>query len=366
MSCFIIEVDPIVISEDINLKRRAPRKKEKMSQTYESEFDYKTFSYDVFQSGNRIVFSGPPIDGLEDILNKGSFFINGCLIPSCQIHIEKIDRACRLSIETDYPVASFVIFYKNIKFEIKKKFQCYNDIFLNKKVLLTKSKDNDLRWIYDWIKFYQSEHKIDSVIIYDNNSNLYNIDDLRNYLNEMNIDIFIIPWNFKFGPTDAPWDSDYCQYGILEHAKERFLKKAAGVIQVDVDELIISKSGRTVFDALKETPYLKSIGEWIEPIPYKDELGVNFNNYYYRSKKTVETSKKWCIDPQNTPGSSQWRVHDVINCPDVKFSNEFYHFHYKVISTNWRWNRSSNFQFNESEHYFDENLFKIMKKVFSS
>ncbi|MDP1369839.1 hypothetical protein Q8G42_03485 [Acinetobacter lwoffii] len=364
MSCFIIKVDPIVIPDNINLKRREPRKLEKKGNNYDLDFDFKTFSYDVFKSEDRLIFSGPPIDGLEDIVNNGSFFINDDLIENHKINIEKIDRSCRLSIYFPYKITSFVLFYKGLKFEIKKDFKCHHDLFTDKKVLLTKSKNNNLKWIHDWIKFYKAIHQINAVIIYDNNSDQYTIEDLKNYLDSMDIDIFIIPWPFKFGPTDAPWDSDFCQYGILEHAKECFLQKASGVIQVDVDELIFSKSGRTVFDALKQTPYLKTIGEWIEPIPYRDDLGINFNNFYYRSRKLVETSKKWCIDPRNTPKSSQWRVHDVKDCIDVGFSEEFYHFHYKTISTNWRWNRSANYKYDENQNYFDENLFKIMNNIF--
>ncbi|MCK7610438.1 glycosyltransferase family 92 protein [Acinetobacter portensis] len=363
MSCFVFQVNPIVIPEEINLKRREPRKPHKKDSNYDLEFDYKTFSYDIFKSENKLVFSGPPINGLEAIIKKGKFFINGNLISNNKINIEKIDRACRLSIHFPSEIKKFTLVYNELCFEIKENFQCYHDLFLNKKVLLTKSKNNNLRWIHDWIEFYKSVHDINSVIIYDNNSDQYSIEDLKNYLSDINIDIFIIPWNFKFGPIDAPFDSDFCQYGILEHAKECFLAKAAGVIQVDVDELIFSKTGRTVFDALKETPYLKLKGEWIEPIPYREDLGINFNNFYYRSKKLVETTKKWCIDPRNTPKFSQWRVHDVNNCQNVQYSEEFYHLHYKIISTNWRWNRSTNCEYNKNEHYFDQNLFEIITNI---
>lgn len=237
-------------------------------------------------------------------------------------------------------------------------------IFSNKKVLLTKSKNNELRWIKDWIKFYKEVHGVNSVLIYDNNSDKYSMEELRIFLDSLDVDVFIIPWNFKFGPTDAPWDSDYCQYGILEHAKERFLRDAAGVIQVDIDELIFSKSKRTVFEALQENPYIRTEGEWIEPVQNDENLGNNFNNLFVRSLKKTETSKKWCIDPRLFSSSMQWRVHDVINIPKVDLSNEFYHFHYKSISTNWRWNRSKNNEFNESEHYLDKDLYEKMFSIF--
>lgn len=42
--------------------------------------------------------------------------------------------------------------------------------------------------------------------------------------------LFLVPWNFKYGPKggastglkNAPWDSDFCQYGMMEHAKGAF------------------------------------------------------------------------------------------------------------------------------------------------
>jgi hypothetical protein len=84
----------------------------------------------------------------------------------------------------------------------------------------------------NWIKFYKTVHHIDAVLFYDNNSDNYTLEELKEYLIKENlgVDVILVPWNFKYGPQggastglkNAPWDSDFCQYGMMEHAKERF------------------------------------------------------------------------------------------------------------------------------------------------
>lgn len=101
MSAYILNVEPIIFYESLNTKRIAPRKLELKKNNYDEEFDWNTLSYDVFQSGNELIFSGPPIAGFEDVFNKGSFFLNGYLVPNHLIKIQKLDRACRLSIDLD-------------------------------------------------------------------------------------------------------------------------------------------------------------------------------------------------------------------------------------------------------------------------
>jgi hypothetical protein len=60
-------------------------------------------------------------------------------------------------------------------------------------------------------------------------------------------------WPFKYGPQGANswdhWDSDFCQLGAWEHARWRFLQNARSAMNSDIDELVLSKSGQSVFEA---------------------------------------------------------------------------------------------------------------------
>lgn len=360
MSCSIFNINPIVIPKELNLRRREPRKVTMRNSNYEREFDYQTFAYDVFQSDHKVIFSGPPIDGYEDILNNGIFFINGHLISNDRINLEKLDRTCRLWIDFDVELVEFTLFYKGFRFTAEKKANPFN--LKNKKVLLTHSKNTNFKWMKGWLNFYKLMHKIDTVVIYDNDSDKYSVQDLKNEINGIDLDIIIVPWKFKPGPLNSPWDSDFSSYGFLEHAKENFLKNVAGVIHVNVNDFLVSKSGENIFDTLKDVAYIKFTGEQVEPIPFKLELENIFSNNFYRSKKSLNNPRKWCINPKLASHVIQWRVNDIANIKDVNFSNNYYYYTYSSVNDDGQ----NNFlKFDESLHYFDENLFKLMANIFS-
>ncbi|HFM2595975.1 TPA: hypothetical protein ACG6Z2_004766, partial [Escherichia coli] len=95
------------------------------------------------------------------------------------------------------------------------------------------SKNNDLNWIKDWIIFYRDQYNINGVLIYDNSSTVYTLDEMASFLSNENlgVEIVLVSWPFKYGPQGSdkdnlPWDSDFCQHGAMENAKVKYLKHA--------------------------------------------------------------------------------------------------------------------------------------------
>ncbi|UXN74149.1 hypothetical protein N8D56_02365 [Devosia sp. A8/3-2] len=71
------------------------------------------------------------------------------------------------------------------------------------RVIFTINKDNNLEWIADWARFYVKEHGATAVVVYDNGSTEYGLDDIRSTLAAVEglKKFLVIPC-----PTDtAPW-----------------------------------------------------------------------------------------------------------------------------------------------------------------
>ena len=77
----------------------------------------------------------------------------------------------------------------------------------------------------------------------------------------------VVDWPYPYGvPDGRRWDSDYCQYGVLEHARHRFLAEAQAVVNSDIDEFPVTVGGQALFDIVLHsgTGYLNYGGQWVE------------------------------------------------------------------------------------------------------
>lgn len=367
----IIPVTSCELPINGQFKRNSLRKNNLKSLDYDEKFDATTLAFDVFMSDDKLVFSGPPGYGVEEFFKQSNFYVDGQPI-SCPPKIQLLDRTQRNWLFVENNIQQLKWTYKDIEFNIAIN-QHNQNLFKDKKVLFTLSKNNKFEWISDWIKFYKKVHHIDAVLFYDNNSDNYTLGELKDYLCEENlgVDIVLVPWNFKYGPQggistgfkDAPWDSDFCQYGMMEHAKERFLKYAVGVINVDIDELIIAPSGESVFNGLELNPALHISGKWIESIPLDDQAAIRFNNFFYYHKDKFKSDFKWCVNPQKIDNYAQWKVHTIKNTK-LKLSKKFYYLHYKAINYNWKVKRADFIDFDSKNHRLDESLYTVISKVF--
>jgi hypothetical protein len=372
----VIRLSPFILPNSSTYKRNEIRNVEYQQDNYKSRYDYTTLAYDVFiaPTGN-VIFSGPPLYGLEKFIAEGEFYINNIKVNKNQITTKVLDRIQRnnMKVKTltenntfSWRFGSFnstnIINYNN------------NSLFKNKNVLFSKSQNNEPSWIVDWINFYVKKHKIDSVLLYDNNSTAYSILDLKEYLQKHvihNIDIVLISWNFNYGPAGGfqksinklvPWDSDFCQYGIMEHAKERFLANANLVINVDIDELIMTKSKKTIIDLIGKNTGIKIRGKWIENIPNTQLSQRKFHNYFYFDKLTYEGNTKWCVRPQTLAPETQWCIHTIPK-GNLKISKNGFYAHFKAINTSWQFDRST-ITFDPKIHRVDFYLKNQLEKIF--
>lgn len=360
---FVIEVSPVVLPPELGLRREPPRPPGQREATYEDNFDYLTLYYDAFVSGGDLRLVGPPLLDLERAFREGLHEGGRRL----RLRTERLDRSQR-TVVLNHDRRSRTIGFRCGTFSGSSRIGTdLASVFNGRRALLTVSKDNRLDWVRDWARFYALAHGVDAVIVYDNGSVSYSCVDLLAALGEVpGLEVaVVVNWPFKYGPMrpDGPWDSDYCQYGALEHARWRMLRGADGVINADIDELVVTKSGTSVFGPVRRLRrgYLLYRGTWVDAVPNPDEAKSAYSNFAFANSSFPQTSSKWCLVPARVPARSQWRVHDVAGAP-ARSSDDvtFKHFH---GITNRRRHIDAKEVFDPEVHALDTELQEALTRV---
>ncbi|WP_226018591.1 glycosyltransferase family 92 protein [Novosphingobium sp. FKTRR1] len=337
-------------------RRESPRPAALRNATYDARFDWLTLFYDVYRVDRHVVMQGPPLLNLFEPL-RASTLLRGSFRPVFPRarHVSRNKRGeiwLRSNAEQlpiDGPLGTFTLTVQpNL-----------SDAFAGRRVLLTLSRNNAPRWIEDWIRFYAAEHGADAVLLYDNASDVYSAQDLQAQLRAAfpAMPIIVVPWPFPYGPqggaagavdgVEAPWDSDFCQTGTLQHARFRFLLKARSVLNVDVDELVLSDQGRSIFAATETSRagFIKFPGRWISAATTAPRDAATCRHAdFVLSDRTVSAAcpPKWCIVPSlRHARRHSWSVHNVFNAPHNRtVSSEFTFRHMKPISDSWKEDRA--------------------------
>ncbi len=363
-----IALSRLDLDEANDLRRIPARPPEHRQPGFEEAFDYYTVFYDCFWTpgGRRAVCLGPPLYNLESpVVATVQRALARRLFSRCEVR--HLDRNMQIWVA---PRASRVEFdgqcFKQRALAIQ---PSHCELFRSKRVLVTKSKDNDLTWIRDWAIFYVANHGCNAVLIYDNASARYSIEEIHETLSSIAglETAVVVNWPFKFGPGGGPswmWDSDFSQYGVMEHARLRFLACADAVVNADIDELVVTRTGESIFDLARRsrTGYLAYPGIMIENATEMNDGDARRHcHYIYRRVLPAHALNKWTLVPSRCPAHAQWCVHLVTEMlPDADVASLVTHRHFKAITTNWKSRRW--FLERPSEvHQVDEELVRWMK-----
>jgi hypothetical protein len=354
VSFTLITPSPVVLRGDIY--REPPRPIHLRQVCYHAEYDYTTLFYDIVLIGNTIRFIGPPLANLRQELDCDSFYLDAFSIPRERVRLSDANRTQNSYIDisglnvcpSSNPLLSFNLAGLRYTAQIR---PSLSQNLRARKCLLTLSKNNALRWIADWLTYYKRVHGIDVVVFYDNQSDAYSLDELQNVLVKecLDVDIYLIKWNFPYGPQggvwaghkSTPWDSDYCQYGMFEHAKHYLLNQAELVINHDIDELLLPVDGHSINEYMiaHGLSFVCYSGQWVSPTTNKYSNDVSFRDFVYTDTTTKTTTTKWVLKPFMFSNEDlQWKTHSVAPLAPPLDTN-ITHRHFKGISTNWKFKR---------------------------
>lgn len=124
-------------------------------------------------------------------------------------------------------------------------------------VLYTMSQDNDLDWLRDWVLYHHRAHGADAVLLADNRSQTYQPEAVLDALNGLGVlrAAAVIAVPYRYGPSSAivrrASAGRYLQSATANFARDAWLPQARAVLSCDIDELVVSAAGRSVFDAAR-------------------------------------------------------------------------------------------------------------------
>lgn len=370
----LLKPSPIILPANFGLLREPPRKQVEQQRDYLEKFDFRTVYYDVFEADGTIMGIGPPMRNLKAFVDDARANIDG---ETPVLEYLELDRMQITTFRT--PAATGRVLgldheLGNLSCEIGRDLE---SLFAGQHVVTTKSKNNAITWICDWARFYAANHKTTGVLLYDNGSTDYTAADILDALRGTPglRTCVVVEWNFPWGSPGGvwagsksiPWDSDYCQYGAMEHARRRLLRNAASVINHDIDELLVSSDGTAACEVLFESGCagVEYKGRWIETVGTPVAAEPRFFNFAFYDKNRAACTKKWVVNPILAKDATQWKLHGISGLTLGK-TNVLSHRHFMGISNNWKHQRTKSAKYDSGKHLTDQELLPALVKAFAT
>jgi hypothetical protein len=382
----VCRTNPVSLSDFTGLRRQPTRPVQFRGEHFDRDFDNNTLIYDAVQvSRSQVALFAPPFFNLARDIAATSFSTGSEKYSPRARHL---DRHAQLWLDIPENSGPVQAAGKLGTFEVP---VSPNDsqMFRDCRVIFTMSKDNPIEWILDWVRFNRDIHGADAVLIYDNGSSAYNSATLSAALRSVSgiRCSVVMEWPFKYGPQGANswdhWDSDFCQLGAWEHARWRFLQEARSVMNSDIDELVLSETNRSVFEAAEQsrTGLVRYRGRWIIGIDdgVRDDTRQGPHRHFdfsvlmppkYEFRKLVmrrdanECLPKWTAVPSRCPVNAQWHVHSIFSWWASYFcTGDFSFRHFREIGSNWKYQRTNRVPLDPSIHKVDRPLMEAFQRV---
>lgn len=350
-----VTLSSVALNHAGGLRREPPRPPELRNAAYATQFDWDTLFYDCYRVGPDVVLQGPPLLNLrEPLLASTPLAAQMRRWIGRPRHVGRDKRGeIWLRSAADHLILSGPIGTYDLAISPD-----LSHLFAGRRVIHTLSKNNAPHWIRDWVQFYAAEHGADGVLIYDNGSTAYRADQLQADLRAAfpAMVIHVVSWPFLYGPQgglagavngrEAPWDSDFCQTGSLQHARFRFLTRARSVLNVDIDELVLPAGGTSIFVATERSRagFVKFPGFWISGASNHaiSAETCRHADFVYRDSQELRTCPpKWCVVPARCdPFGTSWSVHNLFGArANRRIDDRFCYRHMTAISTSWKEDR---------------------------
>ena len=357
-----VEHSSICLPRDSKTVRLPRAPKRKRSADFYDAFDAHTLVYDVFWhvDGNRVLLICPPPLNLEFAWRAADFVAlpsgqklaaNFVILRSTMtISLENVPKDTK-KIELVFDGKAYTARVReNLSHELE-----------NSRLMFTMNRNNPLEWIREWALFHRVMHGVDSILVFDNGSTEYTLQDMEQTLGSVdgikNIIVSSLPQ--KYGPHDPGvlfyrfW-ANFLQLSSISIMFRRFGSRAFGILNCDIDELVAPLSTGDIFSVANESRdgLFMLRGIWVEstiasskapsaPLP----IHTNFTHVLRDFRKRLNADK-WVIEPKRDwlqAQNAHPAVHRIRNVAK-KYARRAPHgvfFHFKGINTNWKENRSN-------------------------
>lgn len=344
----VTRISGMVIPQSFGLRRDAPPRGKILSDAFWQNYDCTTLFYMAMHDSAtaKLHLIAPPLMNFAALIPRAQFFVDGQkLAPPRLRHGEKFDhlvfdaapKGVTLSMVLDGTEAEMPVHV------------CDPVRFAGRRVLYTLSKNNDLAWISDWMLWHQRKHKADAVLFVDNDSTSYGPDALRATLGAVEgyDTTMLVQVPLRYGPGAAnstkQSDGEFLQTALMNAFWLLSLRYARAILNVDVDELIVSAKGEAIFDAVENARYgiVMATGQWRYARP--GIADVRHRDHTRTLPNDSSCPPKYCLRPDGFAARQQLKVHGVSNFKRVPFVNrhDFSFLHCRAISNSWNYTRGN-------------------------
>ncbi|MGB7318777.1 MAG: hypothetical protein WBC85_12500 [Planktotalea sp.] len=305
-------LNPLVLPNGSSIQRAHVVPAKYRLDGFDQTYDFHTIAYDVIwmERQKSLLLICPKLLNLERLLTTSKITASGQVIKSIRIRRYRRHDEVWLSLPTRPEQISIELDQFTIRANVSNQETDFN----NKNVLMTKSKDNDLVWVKDWMQHHNVAQSATAALIFDNGSTRYSLSELeQSMVSVPGFDVAgAVASSFPFGSWKASkliHRSMFYQAGMLNIARHRFLHAARAVLPIDVDELVV---GASMFDAAVHSRigYVTIPGVWrYSNLP--PEQRPRHSDHVWRRDPDAVSKEKYCLTPGRWFTDTVWDIHGL-------------------------------------------------------
>lgn len=335
-----------VLPETAEKRRRHVRRPSRRTPHYLERYDRRTLFYDVVYQADRggYLFTAPRFLNLwtefRDRLRLDAAPVTGLRRQTSGKYEQVFVKAEEGVLSLDWPGGGWSLAPRR---DVSALFDGLNTV-------VTMNRNNDPDWIIAWLRYHVAAHALQAALIFDNGSSDYTAQDLaRAAAGVAGLEtVCIAEADYPYGPRDSGKGLEirpkFLQPALLNLARTDILRHARAVLNVDIDELVLRRSGPSVFDRAVRRPLaaVRLPGRWAYPGP-EDPVPTGHRAHVWRAPDPKPSNPKWCAVPGRGLSRMGWFVHHVggeafrflKSDPDCEFV------HCRGTSTGWKGGRYS-------------------------
>ncbi len=332
----------IVLPEGLGYRRDYVAPAADRPDGYDAGYDFLTLAYDAFyrREADAIWLICPKLANFRPLLDRAAFDLDGA--PLVVRRVRSFLRHDIVELPAPGPGRLGCALH-GFRAEIDAP-EPDRATFAGRNVLVTVSRNNELDWIRDWVRFHARIHGADALLLFDNGSEIYEAGEIADALAAEDAlrSARILSADFPYGPLGrgrSKFDGNFLQAGLLNIARLKHLSTARAALQCDVDELVVPRRGRTVFDAAAQarSGYVKFAGRWVYPEVAPGAV-ARHRDHMLSDVPPRTCPPKYCVVPGGPLRAHSWATHRIRGLPfGWRFlSREFCFLHCRGISDFWK------------------------------
>ncbi|MEP2426611.1 MULTISPECIES: hypothetical protein [Rhodobacterales] len=310
-----------------------------------ARYDDTTLWYDAIWHRGTLRLICPRLYGLDDLIAAGRLMLDGVPVAKLKItqqehHVIVRIRAHRKPVRVHLDIEG-----QDIGSGVSSRQDGVDFAGLNTGLLL--SRNNDLAWIEDYARYHVQQHGMQAVLFFDNGSDRYGPDDILDALSRAGlaqVTLVSAPLPFRAQGVTAggrsSFDGGFLQMSLLNIARLRFLRQARAVLQCDVDELVWTDNGESIFDRAVRHPLgvVRFNGAWRYPDVQEGRTDIRHADHICARSVPDQCPTKYCVRPRGPLFWASWSVHRLnkLRQRTTVSSDRAGFWHCRQITTAWK------------------------------